>query len=275
MCELFGLSSSGPVSPRQLLCRFGAHGGDVADNPDGWGLATVQDGAFNIAKEPLSAAHSGRFRALCERTHSALIIGHVRKSNPPTARVLANTHPFRRICCGREWVFAHNGVIPDAITLPPPSAEKLCVPSGETDSEQAFCVLLDGIAPAFTASQSGSDGVWLEALARVAEMLASHGRFNFLMSDGVNLVAYGHDRLHSLVSPRLPGGDGVPELAVIATEPLIEEMNWSSFQPCELRVYRAGRLVARVNTRPRAATMATGEADGARDIGLRPAGRAS
>jgi glutamine amidotransferase len=80
--------------------------------------------------------------------------------------VLANTHPFRRICCGREWVFAHNGVIPDAITLAPPSAEKLCIPSGETDSEQAFCVLLDGIAPAFTASQSGSDGVWLEALAR-------------------------------------------------------------------------------------------------------------
>ena len=103
MCELFGLSSSRPVSPRDLLCRFGERGGDVADNPDGWGLATVQDGAFNIAKEPLSAAHSARFPALCERTHSALLIGHVRKSNPPTARVLANTHPFRRICCGREW----------------------------------------------------------------------------------------------------------------------------------------------------------------------------
>ncbi len=257
------------------MCRFGAHGGDVADNPDGWGLATVQDGAFNIAKEPLSAAHSGRFRALCGQTSSALIIGHVRKSNPPTARVLANTHPFRRTCCGREWVFAHNGVIPDAITLAPPSAEKLCAPSGDTDSEQAFYVLLEGIAPAFTASQSGSDGAWLGALAQVAETLASHGRFNFLMSDGVHLIAYGHDRLHSIVYPRLSGGDGTPEIAVIATEPLIEDMEWSPFQPCELRVYRAGRLVARVNTRPRAATMATGEADGARHIGLTPAGRAS
>jgi glutamine amidotransferase len=256
------------------LCRFGAHGGDVADNPDGWGLATIQDGAFNIAKEPLSAAHSARFRGLCEQTRSALIIGHVRKSNPPTARLLANTHPFRRICCGREWVFAHNGVIPDAMTLTPPSAVKLCGPSGDTDSEQAFCVVLDGIAPAFTASQSGSDDAWLEALARVAEMLASHGRFNFLMSDGVHLVAYGHDRLHSLV-PRLPGGNGAPEVAVIATEPLIEEMDWSPFQPYELRVYRAGRLVARVNTRPRAATMATREANGASDSGLTPAGRAS
>jgi glutamine amidotransferase len=275
MCELFGLSSSGPISPRELLCRFGAHGGDVADNPDGWGLATFQDGAFNIAKEPLSAARSARFHGLCEQTHSALIIGHVRKSNPPTARVLANTHPFRRICCGHEWVFAHNGVIPDAMTLTSPSAETLCTPSGDTDSEQAFCMLLDGIAPAFTASQSVSDGGWLEALARVAEMLASHGRFNFLMSDGVHLVAYGHDRLHGLVYPRLPGGDGTPEVAVVATEPLIEDMNWSPFQPSELRVYRAGQLVARVNTRPRAAIMPARQAADASDIGPTQKGCAS
>jgi predicted glutamine amidotransferase len=72
MCELFGLSSSGPVSPRELLCRFGAYGGDVADNPDGWGLATVQDGAFNIAREPLSAAHSRRDNARATKRRKAM-----------------------------------------------------------------------------------------------------------------------------------------------------------------------------------------------------------
>lgn len=38
--------------------------------------------------------------------------------------------------------------------------------------------------------QSGSDGAWLETLARVADVLASHGRLNFLMSDCVHLIAY-------------------------------------------------------------------------------------
>ena len=141
MCELFGLSSSRPVSPRELLCRFGERGGDVADNLDGWGLATLQDGVFSTAKEPHAAAQSAHFQGLCGQTFSALIVGHVRKANPPTARVLANTHPFRRTCCGRDWVFAHNGVIPDAVTITPPSAAKLCEPSADTDSEQAFWTL--------------------------------------------------------------------------------------------------------------------------------------
>jgi hypothetical protein len=95
MCELFGLSSSRPVSLRGLLCRFRERGGDVADNPDGWGLATLQDGVFSIAKEPHAAAQSAHFQGLCEQTFSPLIVGHARIANPPTARVLANTHPFR------------------------------------------------------------------------------------------------------------------------------------------------------------------------------------
>ncbi len=34
MCELFGLSSNRPVPPGELLCRFGARGGNTADYPD-------------------------------------------------------------------------------------------------------------------------------------------------------------------------------------------------------------------------------------------------
>ena len=34
MCELFGLSSNRPVQPGELLHRFGARGGNTADNPD-------------------------------------------------------------------------------------------------------------------------------------------------------------------------------------------------------------------------------------------------
>jgi glutamine amidotransferase len=259
------------VQPEDLLCRFGARGGDTADNPDGWGLATLEGGAFRLVKEPLPAAHSPRFKELCRQTRSSLILGHVRKANPPTARVLANTHPFRRACCGREWVFAHNGILSGTAALNDAGAVSLCTASGEsatapslargprldpigdTDSEHAFCVVLDRIAAVFPATGAATDRDWLDTLAGAAEMLASHGRFNFLMSDGIHLIAYGHDRLHSLAETRTgfqPNAGG--EIAVIATEPLTEDPGWLAFEPGELRVYRAGRQIAHFITHPRA-----------------------
>jgi glutamine amidotransferase len=261
MCELFGLSSDRPVQPEELLCRFGVRGGNTADNPDGWGLATLEGGAFRLVKEPLPAAHSPRFKELCRQTRSSLILGHVRKANPPTARVLANTHPFRRACCGREWVFAHNGILSGTATLNDTGAVSLCTPSGDTDSEHAFCVVLDRIAAAFSATGAATGRDWLDTLAGVAETLASHGRFNFLMSDGMHLIAYGHDRLHSLAES-LAGfqPDAGSEIAIIATEPLTEDPGWLAFEPGELRVYRAGRQIARFITHPRAmATVSDGD----------------
>jgi glutamine amidotransferase len=253
MCELFGLNSDRPVQPEELLCRFGARGGDTADNPDGWGLATLEGGAFLLVKEPLPAAYSPRFQELCRQTRSSLILGHVRKANPPTARVLANTHPFRRSCCGREWVFAHNGILSDTFALAGMGAASLCSASGDTDSEHAFCVVLDRIASVFSATGAATDRDWLDTLAGVAETLASHGRFNFLMSDGIHLIAYGHDRLHSLAES-LAGfqPDAGSEIAIIATEPLTEDPGWLAFEPGELRVYRAGRQIAHFITHPRA-----------------------
>ena len=219
MCELFGLSSNRPVPPGELLCRFGARGGNTADNPDGWGLATLNDSAFRLTKEPNAAARSARFQQLCGRTHSSLILGHVRKANPPTAKILENTHPFRRVCCGREWVFAHNGIIPDTIALGGPGATTLCALSGDTDSEHAFCVVLDRIATAFSSSAA----------------------------------VQGHDRLHSLADTRATFWlDAATETVVIATEPLTEDSGWLAFEPGELRVYRAGRQIARFITHPRA-----------------------
>jgi glutamine amidotransferase len=259
MCELFGLSSDRPVQPEELLCRFGARGGDTADNPDGWGLATLEGGAFHLVKEPLSAAHSPRFKELCRQTRSSLILGHVRKANPPTARVLANTHPFRRSCCGREWVFAHNGILSGTAALNDAESVSLCTPSGDTDSEHAFCVVLDRIAAVFSATGAATDRDWLDTLAGVAETLASHGRFNFLMSDGIHLIAYGHDRLHSLAKTRAGfRPDAASEIAVIATEPLTEDPDWLAFEPGELRVYRAGQQIAHFITHPRATAPAPG-----------------
>jgi len=87
----------------------------------------------------------------------------------------------------------------------------------------------------------------------ISELIASHGKFNFLMSDGEHLIAYGHDRLHYLEQSGSDSRDGAPAgSALVATEPLSENENWTLFEPGELRIYRAGRIQARILTEPAA-----------------------
>jgi glutamine amidotransferase len=244
VCELFGYSSATANSLALPLQWFRVRGGQAADNRDGWGIAWRSAEGMRIHKEPVAATGCNTYENLARHLTSDLVIAHVRKANPPTANVLANTHPFQRDCCGRAWVFAHNGVVPAATTPMGELAAQLCAqPLGDTDSEQAFCMVLERIAVTLSAASAAPERDWLEALARAAETLASSGRFNFVMSDGVHLIAYGHDRLHSLHAAGA---------VFVATEPLTASPDWHPFAPGELRVYLAGQQVARILTHPRA-----------------------
>lgn len=233
MCELFGASSSTPRSLSRWLLPFRLRGGESADNPDGWGVAFWSGDHPNIEKSPEPGWSSTRFLQLSESLASHLVIAHVRKARHPPVPSLENTHPFVHACCGREWVFAHNGLISDVVeSAPNPS----CHPVGETDSEHAFCQILAGIAGTYATDDHQP---WLNALNRLADAISSRGKFNFLLSDGRTLMAYGHDRLHYLES-----SDGRGRYALIATEPLAGGQ-WHSFAPQELRVYQGGVLLAR------------------------------
>jgi len=66
-----------------------------------------------------------------------IIISHVRWASKGDV-AYHNTHPFVRELFGREWIFAHNGTI--IRELPNP---RFYEPIGETDSEKAFCIILD------------------------------------------------------------------------------------------------------------------------------------
>jgi len=238
MCELFGLSADHLLNGDELpLAEFRRRGGALADNPDGWGLAWREGGEFHLEKEPLPASASTRFAALIETLRSDLVVGHVRKARFPPVNTLANTHPFLRPCCGRGWVFAHNGLVPDIVALEAANGGRVCLPEGETDSELAFCHLLSHATRHFRDAGAG----WPAALAAVSELIARHGMFNFLLSDGEHLIAYGHDRLHYLET------EGV---ALVATEPLGGDSGWTAFAPGELRIWRAGARVGRVATHP-------------------------
>lgn len=248
MCELLGISNSRPVAAQTLLHAFRSRGGGTADNPDGWGIAFLHDGRFTLDKEPLPAARSHSYAELAGSVHTDLLIAHVRKARLPRVNTLANTHPFLHTCCGREWVFAHNGLVPEAIELAHRDPHPPCTPAGDTDSEHAFCHLLENISRHFHEPPAAGVAPWFTALAALSGLISVHGKFNFLISDGVHLIAYGHDRLHY----RERRGDGETEEAWIATEPLTAEA-WQPFETGELRVYRCGRLVDRVPA-PRATT---------------------
>ena len=81
---------------------------------------------------------------------------------------------------------------------------------------------------------------WFETLVTRSAAIAAYGQFNFLMSDGEHLIAYGHDRLHS--QQRMEGG---VQSVVIASAPLAGDEPWEAFEPGELRVYRDGQLLGR------------------------------
>lgn len=245
MCELFGMSASQAVTASGMLGDFRLRGGLAADNPDGWGLAWWENGVFRLAKEPLPAHQSAPFARLCETTRSNLIVAHVRKARFPPVNTMDNTHPFQRVCCGKEWVFAHNGLVPDIVEMERANHDAVCQPAGETDSEYAFCHLLSHISQNLRASPAANANVSFPTVAMISELIASHGKFNFLMSDGEYLIAYGHDRLHYLER----GGD-TADSAMIATEPLPGEGSWTAFEPGELRIYRLGRIAGRILTRP-------------------------
>jgi glutamine amidotransferase len=237
MCELFGWNSSKAARPERYLVAFRARGGATADHVDGWGLAWLNGGALRIEKEPEPAAGSARFAALAGTIASDLVVGHVRKANFPPVRSLANTHPFAQECCGATWVFAHNGVVPGAVEQSKIVEPGLCRAQGDTDSEHAFCLVLEALAGCH-APAGMQRAACFDTLAGAARELAQLGKFNFLLSDGERLYAYCYDRLHVLES----AGAGERSVA-IATQPLSDEP-WQALEPGELRVYRNGGLIS-------------------------------
>jgi len=249
MCELFGMSASQRIAGSALpLVTFRARGGATADNPDGWGIAWRDEASLRLEREPSPGHSSERFARVIASLHSELLITHVRKARWPPVNTLGNTHPFVHPCCGRQWVFAHNGLVPELVAIESANNLKACRPGGETDSEFAFCHLLSHVMGYYPTPSAETP--WLEVLATISERIAGHGKFNFLLSDGEHLIAYGHDHLHYLESR----DDGV-DLALVATEPLGNADGWMPFEAGELRIYHAGVPLGRISTQPRKASI--------------------
>jgi predicted glutamine amidotransferase len=263
MCELFALSSKMPTTIRFSFERFAQRGGRLARHADGWGVAFFEGNDVRLLREPAAAAASPLVRFIeSDGPLSATVISHIRLATRGD-RTLANTQPFARELGGRMHVFAHNGDLGDAAVHSGLAGSRFR-PVGETDSEIAFCGLLERLAPCWSGTAMPSVETRMRVLTDFARALRLLGPANFLYCDGDTLFAHAHRRTQADGAVRPPGLwmlerqcmeslpnaqiDGIslaasPQSVVLfASVPLTDEP-WQALDEGQLVASRAGRMV--------------------------------
>ncbi len=131
-------------------------------------------------------------------------------------------------------------------------------PVGDTDSERAFCWLMQELAKAHAAVPSVAE--LTHTLAELLPQPAAHGSFNCLLSNGQALWAHASTHLHWLErrhpfgAARLADEDLSVDfgaltrpgdrVALVATQPLTRGEDWVAMASGEMRVFVAGCMQA-------------------------------
>lgn len=257
MCELLALSSRFSTSVTSSLSAFARH----RTSADGWGVAFYDGSDVRLYKEPEPAAESIWLDFIQRRRMSAsLIVAHIRHATRG-GRLLANTQPFSRELGGRVHVFAHNGRL-DTIDRDHAGSWSRYRPIGETDSEIAFCILLERLAPLWAGGIPSLDDR-LALFARFAGEMRALGPANFLYSDGDTLFVHAHRRMQGNggiappglwrlarrcdCDPDIPASEHVKsdrdgqEVMLFASVPLSDEP-WIPLAEGDVLAVRHGRL---------------------------------
>lgn len=242
MCQLLGMNCNVPTDICFSFTGFRARGGRTDHHRDGWGIAFFEGRGVRVFLDPQPSADSPIAELVRHYPIRSLnVIAHIRKATQGVVR-LENTHPFVRELWGRYWVFAHNGNLLDY--APPLSGRFL--PVGDTDSERAFCHLLDTLARRFPDGPPAPAALFA-TLRETVRQIAGHGEFNFLLSNGERLYAHASTRLCHLVrqapfaAAHLCDEDLTMDfsevttprdrVAVIATTPLTDNETWTPIPP--------------------------------------------
>ena len=261
MCELLGMECNVPTDIVFSFTGFALRGGKTGPHADGWGLA-LYDGKFARSfLEPTPACASVVADFIRGNPIKTLLaVAHVRRKTRGQAS-LVNTHPFQRALWGRHWVFAHNGTLP-RIKDKPLRFEQ---PVGETDSEHAFCWMIEELRAAFPDGYPQKPRRLWKVIAELGGELGAEGKFNFLLADGQHLYARCGTKLCHIVRPAPFGRATLRDaelaidfsavtratdrVAVVATEPLTRDEAWQQGTPGTLWVFRRGALAATLPSR--------------------------
>ena len=247
MCQLLGMNANVPTD---ICFSFTGLATRAEEHKDGFGVAFFEGSGLRVFTDPASARQSP-VAEMVKRypIRSEHVIAHIRKATQGRV-ALENTHPFVRELWGRYWVFAHNGDLKAFA----PQLHGAFRPVGQTDSEHAFCWLMQELAKAHATVPSVAE--LTSTLSELMPRVAEHGSFNMLLSNGQALWAHASTHLHwvqrshPFSQAHLADEDlsidfaqvttPVDRVIVVATQPLTNGEPWVSMQPGELRAFVGG-----------------------------------
>lgn len=255
MCQLLGMNGNTPTDIVFSFTGFATRAGLTDHHSDGWGIAFFEGDGVRHFVDYQSALDSP-VASLIQNypIKSENVICHIRKATQGEVS-LANSHPFVREMWGRYWVFAHNGDLKEFS----PVLDGPYRPVGTTDSEYAFCYILQELRRQF--GDALPDNAALAAsLKHLSEDIARHGTFNMLLSHGGALFTHCSTNLYYIVrqqpfsTARLSDKDLAVDfaqvtttedrVAVIVTHPLTDNEVWMKYAPGEMKVFIDGAPVA-------------------------------
>lgn len=254
MCELLGMSANVPTDIVFSFTGLVQRGGNTGPHKDGWGITFYEGKGCRTFKDPDPSVESKVAELVMDYPiKSCSVISHIRQANRGGIK-LENTHPFIREFWGKNITFAHNGQLSNYKSL---TLEHFH-PVGETDSEFAFCWIMDQLKARYSRKPKNWQNVF-KYIGKLCKQLDEFGVFNALISDGEYLLAYCSNNL-TWITRRAPFGEAnlidaefsvnfsevttdKDVVTVIATRPLTDNETWNILAPKEMVLFRLGELV--------------------------------
>jgi len=282
-CQLLGMNCATPTDFTFSLKGFCKRGGETDIHSDGWGVAFYEGKGIRQFHDSSPACTSPMATFLeSNPTQTYNMMSHLRFATVGEVE-LSNVHPFCREMWGINFAFAMNGDIPMFKRDPNAKLEALldeessackdqkyyhCV--GNTDSEAAFCAILNALRVKF--QQLPSLPVLKNALSALCEEIIMEDPegtiMNFLLTCGPDsLWVYSWPgsrpgskvwnglhyttRAYPFTTSRLRDMDYEIDfsstnqegdcVSVIATKPLTQNEDWIEIGKGELIVFDRGR----------------------------------
>ena len=190
MCQLLGMNCNTPTDIVFSFEGFRLRGGLTDCHADGFGIAFFEGKGLRLYHDDTPSASSPVADLIkTYQIKSENVIAHIRKATQGSVP-LANTHPFMREIWGEYWVFAHNGHLQDF----QPQLGQYYRPVGTTDSERAFCYILEQLRQTFP--EKPEEAILIAHVNLLVQDIRQHGLFNFLMSNGNLMFAHASTLLH-------------------------------------------------------------------------------
>ncbi|MDQ5879628.1 MAG: hypothetical protein QG638_2364 [Pseudomonadota bacterium] len=259
MCQLLGMNCNVPTDICFSFTGFQARGGATDVHADGWGIAFFEGQGARVFLDPQPSC-SSPIAALVRQypIRSKNVVAHIRKATQGVV-ALENTHPFMREQWGRYWIFAHNGNLENFS----PALDGSCLPVGNTDSERAFCWILQTLRKRFGNTAPAAEALF-DAVREIALELGARGEFNFLLAGSDCLIAHASTQLSYVVrqapftQAHLKDEDVTVDfselttekdrVAVIATVPLTDNEAWQPMPPGTLWLFSEGSPTRQATT---------------------------